>query len=426
MASWKDNLLPAQFRGVDFHWDRTGAAGGRRLAIFEFPQRETAYVEDLGRRIRVFPMTGYVLGDDYMAARDLLEAALDAPGPGTLNHPYRGPIAVQCDRWSSEEVTGEGRIARFEMHFVLAGPLPSPRSASDTATAVATACDDADAALSVSFEASFSLDGVPAFVQDGAASLVSDLGTAASSLLSTVNAIEGVVAADVAVVTGAIAAVRNLATAILEAPAQLALTVASLFGAVVDAAVNAVASIVAAAEAIPDALSELTSIGEPSIPDPSFGLAAFASYGADLAAIPPGSLDGTQGGANQAAFVALVQGSAVAALGRLYANRSFASAADAEAARDQITALIDTQLLAAGDDGAVQAWTQLYAASSIDLTTRGKQLPDLISFTTAAPMPSLFLANRLYQDAGRAAELVARNAVIHPAFMPTTIEALSS
>lgn len=40
-------------------------------------------------------------------------------------------------------------------------------------------------------------------------------------------------------------------------------------------------------------------------------------------------------------------------------------------------------------------------------------------------MPSLWWAWRLYQDPTRAAELVSRNTVPHPSFMPTTFEALS-
>lgn len=47
-----------------------------------------------------------------------------------------------------------------------------------------------------------------------------------------------------------------------------------------------------------------------------------------------------------------------------------------------------------------------------------------ISFN--APLPALAIAYRLYQDASRTVDLMARNAVPHPAFMPTTIEALQS
>ena len=41
-------------------------------------------------------------------------------------------------------------------------------------------------------------------------------------------------------------------------------------------------------------------------------------------------------------------------------------------------------------------------------------------------MPSLYWAWRLYGDPLRAADLVARNAVRHPSFMPETFVALAS
>ena len=40
-------------------------------------------------------------------------------------------------------------------------------------------------------------------------------------------------------------------------------------------------------------------------------------------------------------------------------------------------------------------------------------------------MPSLFVAWRLYQDPARVRELVDRNKVPHPSFMPNRFEALS-
>lgn len=435
MPSWKDNLVPASFRGVPFHWDKTGRKGGRRLAKFEFPDRDDPYIEDLGRRIREFPMTGYVLGDDYMAQRDLLETALDAAGPGTLVHPYRGPLTVVVETWSSAEAQAEGRMARFDIAFVLAAPQPAPRSVVDTAGASNAAQATASAALTASFTASFSLVGGDSDVNEAAGGLVSGLTTAAGSLvgglanalpaaLAAVGGIETAVASDIAAIGGAVQSLEDAALSLV--PAALPGLVQAVFAAVATAISDAGAAEALAIALDPSAPYENSSVGYPPPPDPTYGLAGFATYGALLPTTAPGTLDQAQQAANQAAFVALTQGMAVIALAQLYAATNFASADAADAARDQITGLIDTQLLAATDDMLVQAWTGLYAATATDLTTRGKSLPDLISFATVQPMPSLWLANRLYRDAGRAPELVAENAVIHPAFMPTNLEALAS
>jgi prophage DNA circulation protein len=52
-------------------------------------------------------------------------------------------------------------------------------------------------------------------------------------------------------------------------------------------------------------------------------------------------------------------------------------------------------------------------------------LAPLITVTTARSLPALFMAWRLYADPLRAGELVARNSVRHPAFMPKSFLALS-
>jgi prophage DNA circulation protein len=70
---WKDNLLPASFRGVAFFYEDTSREGGRRLANHEFPLRDENYLEDLGLRAKVHRIRGYVLGDDYFSDRDALE-----------------------------------------------------------------------------------------------------------------------------------------------------------------------------------------------------------------------------------------------------------------------------------------------------------------------------------------------------------------
>jgi prophage DNA circulation protein len=53
-------------------------------------------------------------------------------------------------------------------------------------------------------------------------------------------------------------------------------------------------------------------------------------------------------------------------------------------------------------------------------------LAPVITATANASLPSLVWAWRLYGDPSRAGELVARNQVAHPSFMPLSIEALAS
>jgi prophage DNA circulation protein len=151
---WKTQLwIPCSFRGVPFKWWSTGEESGRRAAVTEFPFRDTPYVEDLGRRAKYYPLTGHVIGDNYMAARDALRAALQAQGPGTLIHPYLGPLTVQLLTYVEKEEQLEGGLARFDMRFVEAGGIPSPRAATDTAAATTAASTNASTQVQADYVA---------------------------------------------------------------------------------------------------------------------------------------------------------------------------------------------------------------------------------------------------------------------------------
>ncbi len=73
-----------------------------------------------------------------------------------------------------------------------------------------------------------------------------------------------------------------------------------------------------------------------------------------------------------------------------------------------------------------RAFRALRSAVAEDLTTRGTNLPALVTANMPQSEPSLTLAMRIYGDTRREPGLVARANVIHPLFMPTSFEALSS
>jgi hypothetical protein len=68
----------------------------------------------------------------------------------------------------------------------------------------------------------------------------------------------------------------------------------------------------------------------------------------------------------------------------------------------------------------------LKSAVIADLNARGISLPPLVDFTFPRRFPSLYLAQRIYQDGSQSDAIVAENpSVVHPAFMPTMLEVLS-
>lgn len=129
---WRAALQPASFRGAGFKVEAGGQAGGRRNATHEFPHRDVPYTEDLGRRARHWPITGYCIGPDYLDDRDDLIAALEAGDAGTLVHPTLGSMQVNVDTYSVSETRERGGICTFELAFVEAGSLTTNGVQADT------------------------------------------------------------------------------------------------------------------------------------------------------------------------------------------------------------------------------------------------------------------------------------------------------
>lgn len=118
----------------------------------------------------------------------------------------------------------------------------------------------------------------------------------------------------------------------------------------------------------------------------------------------------------------------LAAEGAALADKTFASRAEVEAALDRIRAAFEAAIdyaMAQREGPAFRALSALYAAVTRDLTERSRKMPRMAPYAVGAPLPSLALAHRLYADAGRAGELAAENAVVHPLFMPAEGRALT-
>lgn len=153
---WRDRLQPASFRGAPFEIESHSAiAGGRRVQVHEYPGRDDPYTEDLGLRTGEYQIQGYLVGDDYMLARDRLVAACAKAGPGTLVHPYLGTLDVVCNECSVDESSREGRMARVRLSFTAAGRNRYPAGDVDTVAAVDAAATATDAAAQAQFQSAW-------------------------------------------------------------------------------------------------------------------------------------------------------------------------------------------------------------------------------------------------------------------------------
>lgn len=418
---WKAGLQKGSFRGVPFFTESSdGGPLGRRIALHEFPLRDKPYAEDLGAKARQWPLEIYVVGPEYMAARDKLAEALNAPGAGTLVHPYLGTKqVVVIEAQGPRESTSEGGMARFSVTFAEAGENSHPATSIDTAAMVGQRADQAITVVEEGFAEHFSVSGVVGFVSEAAEGVASMALDTISSLAGMMPTVPSGVSAFVADALKAGSSVASL----IRSPSLFAGRIASLISSLAGLPLQPKAALAAYKMLWPWG-SDATSSSAGSYP---------MAGATPLPVVPRTTPSRIIQANNQDAVVALVRQLAVVESARTAASLSYGaegdivSAQEATELREAITEQIDDILLTA-DDATFVAFTDLRAAVVQDFTTRGVDLANLTEYTPAATTSSLALAHRLYGDATRADELVGRNNIRHPGFIPggQSIEVLTN
>lgn len=387
--SWRDRLRSGSFRGVAFHTKSTDQSGGRRLAIHEFGQKDGALIEDMGRRPHAFSFDCLVVGADYDQDRDALIDALDAKGPGTLIHPYRGSLTVSVQSWRVQETDQEGRVAFFTIDFATEGET-RPSQSADPASAVEAAAAAASAEGLSGLAQQFSVAGLPGFVAEGAAARLGGLA----------NVVQG----GLGKLQSAKAAISNVGLK-LQNMRQGALSLVRMVPNMGAAVAGLIADFRLLADTPRAAFRELRN------------LIGFTSGEPTPGATPARAAERR----NAQALERLVTLTASAEAARAVTRVTFESYDDAAVVREDIAGRIEAAALVyadAGDDGAYQALRNLRLALVKDITARGGNLTRLYDYTPAGTEPALVTAQRLYGDARRAEEIVSRNRIAHPGFVP--------
>jgi prophage DNA circulation protein len=382
--AWRTALRTASFRNVVFHVEAATLTAGRRLARHEYPQRDIPYLEDMGRKAREYKVEALVLGDDYMDQRDALLAAIESAGPGQLVHPYYGTLLVVVSgECQISESTQHGGLARITIPFVEAGRQQEPQASTDTQAlldAQVLVCDDA---FALDFEDNFSVDGLPDFaVQD------------ALDGVNTALNVPGVALGNVAwIAANPLSALNALLPgnllASLSAPLGLARGLLQLVG-------NATS------------LQGLLGLSLVSMA-PGGGSAARLAVADNRTALGALML--------QAATTRRVMDLTAAAPTTLE---------DVRAARAEIVQRTDTVLFSsATGQSSADALVQLRTVAMAHFAAITPSLPRIASSTPLAVRPTLVAAHALYGDdwlaQQRDAELITRNSLRHPGFVPAGV-----
>jgi prophage DNA circulation protein len=423
-APWKERAkAPATFRGVPFWVDKSELGVGRKTVTFEYPQRDTPFVEDLGRKAREFSIDGYIVGPDYMAGRDALLAAIETGGPGTLVHPYHGTRQVAVTGCHLEETRDQGGVAFFSIQFTeTPARVFAPATTIAPAAAVAASADAAltssknqffqryaGVAVPSAVTATTALRG-PAFSFSSLTSIVQSSSLQLRSVLSPV--LTGT--QSIAGFKRQVDALYSDASSLVRSPFTLATRVGDLFRSLTTLPVAPRLGVAAMLRAY---------TFQPTIARPTANTATRRTeqvrYDATVQLINQATVITAAQFAAQASAIAAPR---VSTSARTTTAQSAAAAGgydsyeEAVAVRDAILAQLDEQAALAGDEvypALDQVRTDLVSVLPGDL----QPFAHLMTVTPPLTVPSLVLAYQLYGSIEREADLVARNRIAHPGFV---------
>ncbi len=409
--AWRETLRPGSFRGVPFFVRDTANEGGRRLVEHAFAGRDEPFNEDLGRAARGFQVEAYVLGERYMAARDALLTALEEAGPGKLIHPWRGEIDVVVRDYRQSETTAEGGMARFSIAFREQGANLYPRASSNTRSVVRAETDGTIAAAGTRFEDVFEAVSQPGFIAESA---VFTTIRAADAMLRQARRLITEPAA-LARFARDVAGLKNNAASLVASPGDFFGRVSGTIRGLADMSFAAGLPLAGVA----------SGAGSPG-GRAGAALSGLQDFGDTLDPVPATTPARATEGANQTALADAIADVSAAEEARLASALEFDNASDARRYRDALAERLAARAARAGDIGAGDlhaAMTGLRAATTHHLTRLARGLPSVRLMEPAATEPALAIANRLYGDdpsevASRAADIVLRNRVRHPGFVP--------
>ncbi len=392
MSDWRKRLGFATFRGVRFFVEAGERSGGRQTVTHEYPLSEAEpYTEDLGKKGNTFSVTGYVLGTEYVSARDALLTALDGEGPGELVHPYYGRRTVAADTYRTSESTRDGGFCKFSIEFKGTSAEPAqPAAAVDQAEAVTTSASTAKTVIGAQFTAAFSTLTV---LRASATAALQSASRAVNSLLD-VHAMATQTVADLK------RQVDNLASdasALVTEPAELLAGQLALF------------------ESLTAGLLEATSGVDPST-------ALLKLYDFVPGVRPPETTPAREvERENFDAIQRLFQRLALVHASEAAVEQEFASYDDAVNARKAIVDLIDLHTESVVD-ATFPALLDLRSALVRAVPGDASDLPRIQHVTPVATIPSLVLAHNLYGDLEHEQELIERNRVANPLLVPGGVE----
>lgn len=388
----KDKLRPASFRGVPFEVDGSDMDTGRRVQLHEYPQRDKPFAQDLGRSARAVKFDAFVVGADYVDKANALLGAMEEYGQGTLVHPWFGSLKVNVTG-CSVAFNRELGLAKFSLNFVESGELEFPSSADSTAALSRLAGQGLQDTSLDFFGSVFKVAG---FVSDVADKAFSVYGTALQFLSNPVFAL--------ASLTGYSTLPGQLLS--LKALFGNVLGLGSAFAGLLDLTGKAKLSGITGSDAT--ALSIVRGLVRMAV-DPML---------ANPKQTQPTTRTAKQISTNHVAIMTHTRHLLLVQAVKLSSYLSCAVYDDTLALKNEIAGALDAETLLATDDNVYQALMDARIAVWNDLTVRTRNSARLVTITPPDVFPALVLAYDWHEDASRDIEIVSRNKIRNPGFVP--------
>ncbi|NMZ37101.1 DNA circularization N-terminal domain-containing protein [Pseudomonas proteolytica] len=451
--TWRDKRQTASFRGVPFFVDGDSTPVGRRTQLHEYPQRDKPQVEDMGAKTREVKLTGFVIGDDCLFQRDNLLNALDKPGSGELVHPWFGRMTVTAgDGCEVSHERREGGMVRFELVFIEAGEKGYPKGVKSEAS---QAEEDSEGFLESAIAR-----------YKAAMALVNRARMAVTVLQNGIAGIQMAIQQELAQVLGLVSSIEALADMLINAPGNFAAMIRAQFASVGGRSRSS---------GYRWAPSGSTAEGDASVSvveaDPEFARTVAALDGTEpvftsfvaasrdmtrkielvkslIAEIKRDSEAPTAAGGQETAAVVkaareLMRDALVVQIVRVAVSMPVVSApavlpgvpvvsqqvgapitrpdvpvtSDVIALREAVSDVLWSIALVSPHDHfeALEAVRKRVKAHLSEVAAAGVRL---VAIDTKESLPALVLAYQCFGDATRAAEIVTRNRVSHPGFLP--------
>ena len=438
-------IMPASFRGVKFAVSETETSGGQRIALHQYPGRNDPWAEPMGRAVRRFRLSGFVLDGDLLLGgatiamqRAALIAACEQVGPGTLVHPTLGSLNVVLERFSIGEDLGAGKSSTVTIECIESGKQIFPAVAVDQ-QGIATAAAKMKTAATVnalsklrkkitSMLNALNSGGKLADVLTEVTkwtSLVFMLSADATALYRLSSVLSGsygrFAAGGNSGLTGSNPTAYSASTTVDDLVAVASASRVAVANASTALKADAVALTADSLATIPADIIALIDALAAACADPSdairlmLEIIAFAAPGyATPMAVPVSTM---------------IVRAAAAALATAVASYQPQSSDDAAEKISFIAPVLDglaTAAADAGDDESYDALSACRVAIVNELRAKGATLPQIRTFAFGQTLPALALAQAIYGDPTRADQLLTQVNPPNPLFMPTSFQALAA